>query len=650
MTRHRLLPVVLLLLLPAQLLAETADLELFIDAPPAVKGGDALTWAVTVRNLGPDAATGVSARTGIEYELQICSDSIATLAAGAMHTLTCTATPAGPPYIQRITAFVESATSDPNSGNDHGGKTFDIITGPDLDIDVWGADAIDPALPFDVTVVWRNAAWTTAHEAIVSVDIDGAAAVTSIPETCSATGTRIVCNAGDVPSQLGTTTAAPALKFTAIAPEQGTVDRITATATITAREADADPSSNRDAAHFEFIPTIYVTSTGDSGSGSLREAIDRANAECNASVCKIAFRIPNETAPWVTIAPLTPLPTVSARHVLIDGSTQTAFFGDSNPQGPEIEILGSGLSDGDGLRLTTPCRFDVRGLAINGFPGNGVWIGAPGPCPPEEPHGRGVVACAIGTDPTGRNARPNFRGVFFDDADPVWGAGVAESIISGNTRSGVYIARGKAWVSANIIGLTQDLLEPLPNGASGIYVGPDGDGTSIANNYIGFNRHFGVAIDREADFVSLPGNSFQANGGLAIDRGLDGADAILGIIDRLPEPEITSAGYDAFDGITIIEGTYARSGIWPYYTLALYANDAADESGFGEGQYTLVDGVRIDDGVFRVSVRGDLRGKWISATATMHDPPDFAKPVEGGGDFGGYETTTSEFSRAVKVE
>ncbi|MHB0971416.1 MAG: right-handed parallel beta-helix repeat-containing protein [Thermoanaerobaculia bacterium] len=649
MTWPRYVLPVLFTLVATALLGQTADLEIRIDAPPAVSGGTAFTWAVRVRNLGPDTATAVTTRTGLE-SAGSCSDTIAALAPGAAHVLPCTATPDGPPYMQLISARVVSETHDPNDGNDASGKRLDIITPPDLRIDVSGPNALDPALPFEVRVEWSNLAWTTAHDATVTIDVAGATGIASLPENCSASGTRVVCAAGDVPSQFDASQPrAHTLSFVAIAPEQGSVARITATATITAVEPDVDPSSNQDAAQFDFIPTIYVSSTSDSGPGSLRDAIERANGECNVTPCKVAFRIPGGTAPWVTIAPLTPLPTVSARHVRIDGATQTAFFGDTNPEGPEIEIAGSGLAAGDGLRLTTPCSFEVRGLAINGFPGNGVSIGGPGPCPSNEDHGRVVRGCAIGTDPTGRHARPNFRGVFFDDADTVWGAGVDGCIISGNTRSGVYVARGEALITSNIIGLTRDLLAPLPNGASGVYVGPGGDGSHIENNYIGFNRHFGVAIDRDAMYVSVPINSIQANGGAGIDRGLDGSDALLGIAGRLPEPEITSARYDAFNGITIIEGTYARTGPWPYYEIAFYANDAIDASGFGEGQYTL-EILSVDDGSFRVSVRGDLRGKWITATATENDPPDFAKPIEAEGDIHGRQTTTSEFGRAVMVE
>jgi len=40
---------------------------------------------------------------------------------------------------------------------------------------------------------------------------------------------------------------------------------------------------------------------------------------------------------------------ITAYGLRIDGATQSGFFGDTNPDGPEIEISGGGTIDGDGL-------------------------------------------------------------------------------------------------------------------------------------------------------------------------------------------------------------------------------------------------------------------------------------------------------------
>src|SRR3990172_9606055 len=89
-----------------------------------------------------------------------------------------------------------------------------------------------------------------------------------------------------------------------------------------------------------FAAQFVVTNTNDSGAGSLRDAIDQANA--NPGQNEIAFNIPQADPGFAenvwTIYPITALPTVTSGSVRIDGSTQTANQGDTNANGPEVEI------------------------------------------------------------------------------------------------------------------------------------------------------------------------------------------------------------------------------------------------------------------------------------------------------------------------
>ena len=118
---------------------------------------------------------------------------------------------------------------------------------------------------------------------------------------------------------------------------------------------------------------------------------------------------------------------------------KTARHGDTNPHGPEIEINGSVLAAGDGFDVAGPgANFTLRHVAVNGFPGNGVVIRAPGWL-------RVIDHCYIGTDVTGRIAVPNGgRGVVVDIAGESFMAEVSltENVISGNARSGVFANRG----------------------------------------------------------------------------------------------------------------------------------------------------------------------------------------------------------------
>ena len=120
--------------------------------------------------------------------------------------------------------------------------------------------------------------------------------------------------------------------------------------------------------------SIYtVTNTNDGGPGSLRQGITDANAGACTSPCVIEFNIPG-VAPAggaFVIQPLTPLPWITVSNVTIDGATQTAFGGDTNPAGPEVVI--DGISSG---LMTTGIVSDgagnvIRNLVLNRFAGSG---------------------------------------------------------------------------------------------------------------------------------------------------------------------------------------------------------------------------------------------------------------------------------------
>jgi hypothetical protein len=220
-------------------------------------------------------------------------------------------------------------------------------------------------------------------------------------------------------------------------------------------------------------------------------------------------------------------------------------------------------------------------------------------------------------------------------------------VISGNGRSAVFVAGGVGSVRNNVIGLNAALDEPLGNGASGVYIAAPAN--DVVDNYIGFNSHFGVSIHRDAHHVSIRGNSFQANGQLAIDYGLDG------FTDEVPDlfgggtvrvPELTVAAYDAIANETVLEGRAVRRGETTF--AHLYANDAPDSSGFGEGQYFLGTAIVDSGGRFRFVVPGRLPGPWVAATVTQYTILGLREPKTH--DFGaGAGRTTSEFGRTVRV-
>jgi len=141
---------------------------------------------------------------------------------------------------------------------------------------------------------------------------------------------------------------------------------------------------------------LTVTNTADSGPGSLRQAIIDANA--NWSIDRIEFNIPTSDAGYNSSTGVftisitsTELPGIGNRVLTIDGSSQTAFTGNTNTttfgiggvvgcdgialaqvDGPEIEIVDGSGSLKWGLHF---CERDqiVNDIAVHSF-GNGWFI------------------------------------------------------------------------------------------------------------------------------------------------------------------------------------------------------------------------------------------------------------------------------------
>jgi hypothetical protein len=108
------------------------------------------------------------------------------------------------------------------------------------------------------------------------------------------------------------------------------------------------------------LATYTVTTTADAGDGSLRWAIEQANAQ-PTDVAYIRFRAALSGS---TISPLTPLPAVTLDRTSIEGDVDLG--GD-----PDITIDGHNLTTGSGLRIEAE-YCDVVGLAIVRCPSSGL--------------------------------------------------------------------------------------------------------------------------------------------------------------------------------------------------------------------------------------------------------------------------------------
>jgi hypothetical protein len=405
--------------------------------------------------------------------------------------------------------------------------------------------------------------------------------------------------------------------------------------------AETFTDNNTATAAVEIYEWITVTNTNDAGEGSLRWAIEQTDRTC-AGPCKIAFEIPAPVPQngWFTITPETPLPPITFKDVAVDGTTQTAFTGNTNARGPEIAIDGHRAHRG--LEIHSVCEAIVRGLSLGLFDENqGLWFASSAQCFDTQWTGarRVVEQNHIGVDPAG-NPWPNLRGLRMDGA---FGALVRDNAISSNTASGVWMWLGSASFFDNTF---ED------NGASGILVGPEA-AVDVTENAFARQGHAGVAIIRGNSLADLRRNSMRDNRGLAIDWGIDGVSPIDDddqLVGETNAPLLLSARYDAARNLTIVSGRLHTSRIGPYgngFLVELFANRGPD----GDGEIPLgtgLFGLPVTD-AFETAVTGDWRGSWITATLTRQHHI-FAKPGDPRTEINTEDASTSEMSNAVLAQ
>jgi hypothetical protein len=409
-------------------------------------------------------------------------------------------------------------------------------------------------------------------------------------------------------------------------------------------------------------PRPYVvTNVQDEGGGSLRQAILDVNALCPIPErCAIVFQIPAPVpaSGWFTIQPRTPLPEISGA-VLIDGATQTLFTGDTNGAGPELEINGALVVEQSGLRFRPNCDLAIRNLAVNGFPGYGIEI---------ESHAThacfvgGLVPMTVeieqnylGTDPRGRTAKPNQRGLGVFTLD----SHVAGNLISGNERSGIYVQGGVlSEIVGNRIGVASDG-SPLGNGA-GIFLDlgaptANDPGADVMENVIAYNRGMAIARTFRGEML-ISRNSIFDNLQQGIDAGIDGMTPQRANDFDVPNaPVLFSASYDPVQHTTTIRGRI--DSVMNAYTRSIEVYESLHLSGWSTPQAersVAIAAIPSGHQEFEIVVPEDLRGRWVTATYSITHNPDYARAGPRG--IGaqshrlGRPGDTSELSQAITVQ
>jgi CSLREA domain-containing protein len=363
-------------------------------------------------------------------------------------------------------------------------------------------------------------------------------------------------------------------------------------------------------------PALMVNTTDDMDDGtcdathcSLREAIQAANA--NPGPDTVAFNIPPTDSGYDallgvwTIRPLTTYPL--SEGVALDGATQTANRGDTNPLGPEIELDGS-LVDGTsgwGFQIGTANNV-IRGLTMNRFREGAIRLFGQGAA------NNHIVGNYLGTDPTGTQDRGNGWGIYI-----FWGAhdntiGGTEpegrNLISGNDQGGIglfSVGADDNRIVGNLIGTDAQGSEALGNTNDGISIAFGAQRNVIGpGNVLAFNGRDGVRVSGSDSLSNtVTANSIHNNG----DRGINNVDG--GNLE-LSSPVITAVS------VAQVSGT-ACSGC----TVEVFSDD--------EDEGRIFEGSTVADGSGHWSLHVSPTGPNVTATATdaAGNTSEFSAPV-----------------------
>lgn len=221
------------------------------------------------------------------------------------------------------------------------------------------------------------------------------------------------------------------------------------------------------------LSTYVVTNPNNSGSGSLRDAIQQANS--NSGLDVINFNIPGSGVQ--TISPAFFLPQITD-PVEIHGETQSGYSGK-----PLIELNGSLAGTSNVLEFKAGGNL-VQGINIHSFALDGIVFAEP--TGPDATGNNNVLKNFIGTDPTGTVAMGNQSGIHLIHSPHDL---IENNLISGNAQSGVFVAdqfSTDTHIAGNLIGTDISGMTALGNKVNGVALGAPpsptpGDGFALAN-------------------------------------------------------------------------------------------------------------------------------------------------------------------------
>jgi len=304
--------------------------------------------------------------------------------------------------------------------------------------------------------------------------------------------------------------------MTRIAGAAGLVAGVSAAVAFPAGSAVAQASAPRTPAYTQ---TFVVSNLNDAGTGSLRAAIDSANATSAGDSTLIRFGVHG------TIILASPLPAI-ARKVAIDATSAPTHVSGGPP------VVALDCNRHPGLRFAAGSGgSQLLGVAVDDANGNGVTLNASSVTLNDNYIGLNLAGAAVGNGGNGvyvsaASAR-NFIGLNGSGA-----SGVVANVISGNRGSGIVLAGSSAnTVVANRIGTNAAGTSAIANRGDGIWItqrsrGNEIGGTAFVDTATGqANNPTGTKGTVTPVFVVPPlGNLISGNGGngVMIDAGSRG--------------------------------------------------------------------------------------------------------------------------------
>lgn len=266
--------------------------------------------------------------------------------------------------------------------------------------------------------------------------------------------------------------------------------------------------------------TFYVNNTGDTGPGTLRDAITMSNSALSGPNT-IDFSLLGSGVQ--TITPVTDLPTIVNNAVIIDGYTAVGSSPNTNPinqpNNATLTIVIQGPGAGynlpgpiNGLRLGTGSDGStIQGLCINNFAyltqaapsvyaaGSGIEI---------DSSDNTVSGCFIGVDPSGEVSLPCIFDILIVGDGNTFGGSANESrnLTNGSYFYEVAVFGSNATIEGNTIGLDRSGTTSLQD-TSAVGVVVDANGCTIQGNVISGHSNQNVLIFFADESLIIQGNT-----------------------------------------------------------------------------------------------------------------------------------------------